>query len=347
MAQEPDFEGERVVIREMEEEKAQKKQGWFSRRTKKPSLPSSAGSRPPSAASFGSSRRKPSSRSQEDDLPPRTDATSSPLPSPAPGTPTSPERRSSDSTADVAVHAGFDLVAIKHMIGEAERHPEQLMAPQSKPNQDGSVLPPTLRSINSAPPMSPPIRQAGTGAVKAVPYDDVDKPPESGRNLGRDALSATFTRSMTLRDNDLYRTKDTTPKEQGREAKLCSESNPGLSRPSYPPDMSTVWSSPRGFDRQTSDDTTALGNPFAGSTKGRAFGGSSGYLAQPPHSHDRLGGLGAQEATTLANASPSLSFGSPDGTITFQGMEPDPWCSTAELRHPKAGNGLGMNPWST
>ncbi|KAH0837780.1 hypothetical protein J3R83DRAFT_5959 [Lanmaoa asiatica] len=79
---EPDFEGDRVVIREAEEAKSQK-QGWFSKRTKKTSLTPTVTSRPPSAASFGSSRRKASSKSPENDLPPRMDATPSPLPSPA------------------------------------------------------------------------------------------------------------------------------------------------------------------------------------------------------------------------------------------------------------------------
>lgn len=336
MEQEPDFEGDRVVIREAEEAKTQQKQGWFSKRTKKTSLSPSVASRPPTAASFGSSRRKGSSKSQEDDLPPRTDATPNPLPSPA-GTDSSsmhisPERRPSDSVADVPVHAGFDLAAIKHMIGEAARDPEQLMVPQTKPDQAASVPPPTLPSFNPAPPLSRPIRQTETGAVNPVPYDDVDQTPTFDRSLP-DTLNATFTTSVTLHGRDPYRTMDRAQEDQ-REAKPCSEPNAALSRPTYPPEISPEWSLPKGLGNASD----ALGDPFAGSTEGL----SSRYLAQPPHSHDRLGTLGAQSSSAT---SPSLSFGSPDGSITFQGLEPDPWGTPAESRS-STGNGLGMNPWS-
>ena len=338
MQQEPDFEGERMVIREAEDAKTEKK-GWFSKRTKKTSLPPSAASRPPTAASFGSSRRKASSKSQEDDLPRRTDATPSPLPSAHTDTPISPERRSSDSAADVPVHAGFDLAAIQHMIGEAERHPEQLVVSQTKPDRGSSVPPPTLHSI-STPPLSPPIRQGDetvTSAAQPVPYDDV---VEGASRRSLSDMSATFPTSLTLHDRDPYRTMDKAQDEQ-REAELCSVPNDTLSRPSYPHATSPVWSSPMNALDKASD-STMLGNPFAGSTERLSFGGSSRYLAQPPHSHDRLGTLGPQSSSAT---SPGLSFGSPDGTITFQGLEPDPWSPPTEFRH-ASGNSLGMNPWS-
>lgn len=320
------------MVREVEEATTQK-QGWFSKRTKKTSLPPSAASRPPSAASFGFSRRDASFKLQEDDLPPRTDATPSPLPSPArtdpSDTPISPERRSSDSAADVPVRAGFDLAAIKHMVGEAERHPEQLVV--AKPDQ-GALVPPLTLHSHSAPP----IRQgdAVTGAVKPATYDDADEAGSSGWNLP-DTLSST---SLTL--HDPYRTMDKAQERQ-QEAKLCSELNDPLSRPSYPPEVSPVWSPATIALGKASD--TAFGNPFAGSTEGVSFGSSSRYHAQPPHSHDRFGTLGAQSTSAT---SPALSFGSPDGTITFQGLEPDPWNTPARFRN-LTGNGLGMNPWST
>lgn len=312
MEQEPDFEGDRVVIREAEEAKAQK-QGWFSKR-KKTSVASTAPSRPPSATSFGSSRRKTLSKSQEDDLPPRMDAATTPLPGTGTDdTPTPPERRSSDPAPEIPVHAGFDLAAINHMIGEAARHPEQLVVPQPKPDQAGSVLPHTLHNSIPAPPLSPPIShvETVTGAVDSVPDDDVGVVGTSSRKLPG-ALSATFTTSLTLRDRDPYRSR-------AGEVRLCSESANVLSRPTYPPEMNPpVWPS-------------AKGNSFAGPTEGGGFGSGT-------RSRDRLGALGAQSA---AANSPGLSFGSPDGTITFQGLEPDPWGASAELRH-----GTGMNPWS-
>ncbi|KAF8435758.1 hypothetical protein L210DRAFT_3484171 [Boletus edulis BED1] len=329
---EPDFEGDRVVVRETGEENTQQRRGWFPMRRKKTSLQPSSASRPPTVASFGSSRRKTSLKSQEDDVPPRTDATPSPLPSPAhtnsSETLKSPGRHSSDSTADVPVHAGFDLAAIKHMIGEAERHPEEFVIPQTKPDQGTSVLPPTLHcSINPAPPLSPSIRQAETGPD----YDDVDERAATSCRSMPD-LNATFT-SLTLHDKDPYRTMDKT-QEKEREAKLCPQWNDGLSRPSYPPEMRPAWSSPKESD-------TTLSTPFAGSTNGLSLG-SLHNRAQPPHSHNRLGTLGAHSTFPT---SPGLSFGSPDGSITFQGLEPDPWNTNSEFRNP-TNHGVGVNPWS-
>ncbi|KAG8219244.1 hypothetical protein J3R82DRAFT_83 [Butyriboletus roseoflavus] len=320
---EPDFKGDRAVIRETEEDFKTEKPGWFSKRTKKTSLPHAAASRPPSAASFGSSRRKGSSKQEEDDLPPRTDATTNPPPSPAPadssGAPTPPGRCSSDSTPDVPVHAGFDLAAIRHLIGEAERHPEQLLVPQPKPDRDTAPESSTL-----APSRLSPIRQAETvtSAVTPAPYDDTDGGEMPGRNVP-DSLGATFTTSLTLRDSARYGSIEKAGKEQ-------REASNTLSRPSYPPEMSSGWTSPKLLG-DASDAT--LGNPFTGSTR---------YLAQSPYARDRLGarGTGSTPAT-----SPGLSFGSPDGTITFQGMESDPWNTPAGFRN-ATGNGLGMNPWS-
>lgn len=334
ITQEPDFEGDRAVIREAEEVKPEKP-GWFSKRTKKKSLQTTAASRPPSAASFGSSRRKGSSKMQEDDLPPRTDATSSPLHSPAPtessGAPTPPGRRTPDSTPEVPVHAGFDLAAIKHMIGEAERHPEQLLVPQPRPDRDTPV--PVSSPLA---PRSSPIRQAETvtSAVKSVPYDGVVDGDTSGRNVP-DPLSATFTASLTVHDRDPYGPIEKAGKEQ-REAKVCSEASNTLSRAAYPPEMGLAWTSPKPSD-------VTFGNPFAGSPEGLSFGSSTRYLAQSPYARDRLGTLGG--GSTPSASSPGLSFGSPDGTITLQGMEPDPWNTPAEIRN-TTGNGLGMNPWS-
>lgn len=337
MKQEPDFEGDRVVIRENEDAKM-RKQGWFSKRAKTLSR-SSAPSRPPTAASVGLPGRQALSKSQEDDLPPRTDATSTPLSASFTGTdatPISPKRRSSDSAPEIPVHAGFDLAAIKHMIGEAEHHPELLVVPRSKPDQVGSELPPTLPNSISSPPLSPPTNWAETvtGAVKPDPYDDVDEAGTSSRDLP-DGLGSTFTTSLTLHDRDSFHTTEKAPDE----AKLCSESGNALSRPIYPLEMGPPgWSSMNHFSN-TSD--TTLGSPFAGPSERHLFGSSTRSLAQSRYSHDRLGRLGAQSAT---DTSPGLSFGSPDGTITFQ-AEPDPWRTPAESRNTTS-SGLGMNPWS-
>ncbi|KAH0837781.1 hypothetical protein J3R83DRAFT_5960 [Lanmaoa asiatica] len=223
------------------------------------------------------------------------------------------------------------------MIGEAERHPEERVVPQPKLDQGTPVPPHTLSSI-LAPPLLSPTRQSETvtSAVKPAPYDDVDE--TSGGNSLPDTLSATFKTSLTLHDRDPYRTAEKVREEQ-REAKVGSETSNALSRPSYPREANPVWSSPKPLGNAS--DTT-LGNLSAGSTEGLSFGSSTRYLAQSPCSHDRLGTLDAQSTSAT---SPGLSFGSPDGTITFQGLEPDPWSTPAEFRN-TTGNSLGMNPWS-
>jgi len=356
---EPDFEGDRVVIREEEEEQTRKK-GWFSKRTTKktPQPPSGAApSRPPSssAVSFGSSRPKGSSHKPQEDkeLPPRTDdATPTRLPSLSPspaavidtsdggvGGHATPEQRS--SKPDVPVHAGFDLAAIKRMIGDAEHHPEQLVVPQPQwhhPDQGGSgvVPPPTLPpNLSSSPPLSPPIsridnRMTMTGTVKEQdPYDDLTR--------SSDTLNATFT-NMTMNDKD--RMVGTTGVEQRRGSNVVvgvERLNSALSRPGNSTEISPVWSHPKTFKLGNASDAT-LGNPFAGSTGDQDRG--THYLAPSAYSHDTTG-AGNGESTRFAS-SPGLSFGSPDGTIT---LESDPWNTAAEFRN-TMGSSLGMNPWS-
>ena len=218
------------------------------------------------------------------------------------------------------------------MIREAERCPEQLVVPQSKPDQGTSVLPHELPNSISAPPLSPPITQIGvetmTGAVKPVPYDDVDEAGPSSRSLP-DGLNATFTTSLTLHNRDPYGSTE--------EVKLCSKSDRALSRPTFPPEMSsTIWSSTRHVSNVAE---ATFGNSFVKPSEGSTFASCTRSVAESSYSRDRLG---AQPAMVT---SPGLSFGSPDGTITFQGLEPDPWGAPAEYRQ-GTGNGPSMNPWS-
>ncbi|TFY75706.1 hypothetical protein EWM64_g8307, partial [Hericium alpestre] len=117
--EEPDFEEDRIVVREADEPK---KKGWFSRR-RQPDSPSKA-SRPPSASAFAAHKRSNASDKTivEDDLPPRmekvTEVAEGTVVTPVPPvTPTAADE-SGDIAAEIPVHAGFDLAAMKAVVGE-------------------------------------------------------------------------------------------------------------------------------------------------------------------------------------------------------------------------------------
>ncbi|KAF9237094.1 hypothetical protein BU15DRAFT_88891 [Melanogaster broomeanus] len=283
---EPDFTEDRVVIRD-EEQESQKK-GWFSRGKKKTSLSPLSASRPPSAPSLGSSRRRPSNLSE------------------------SPSPPAADASPEVPVHAGFDLAAMKEMIGEVERHPEQTVAH----------------------PSLAPSRKAH-GMVKPVPYDeDADVAGPSSFSM----LSTTFATSLSLQDRDPYRRAEEDDLETRAPANGFAFSNASSYTPTIPlheePQISfggsdgSIWTAPIGVGSASS---SAFGNPFARSTD-LSFGNAE------PTAHP----LGTYPT------SPALSFGSPDGTITFQGLEAsaDPWGAPSEPRK-MTGAGFSSNPWST
>ncbi|KIJ66609.1 hypothetical protein HYDPIDRAFT_86273 [Hydnomerulius pinastri MD-312] len=338
---EPDFEGERVVVREEEQES--QKRGWFSRRKKKSSLPPSSASRPPSAASFGSSKRKPSGLSWplDDDLPPRTDTMGSPSSPATDAIPTPPERLSSDSTPDIPVHAGFNLNAIKEMIGEAEHHPEELMVPQPNRNQAAAAPPPALRSVSAPPPISQP--EGAQSAAKPDPYDEGSDTAAGSSSVG--ALNATFATSISLRDRDPYmktglsREGQQVPGDGVNDYQLAGPpSYSSAITPLEPPQISfggsdgSIWSSnpPSG-----NASTTAFGNPFAMSPETLSFGAAT-RPSIPLSSY-------SQTAYPTSPSAP-LSFGSADGNITFHGVEQDPWSTPPNTRKTSSFN---SNPWST
>ncbi|KAH9950963.1 DUF726-domain-containing protein [Amylocystis lapponica] len=175
---EPDFEEDRIVVRE--EEEVSKKRSWFSRK-KRPSALSRV-SRPPSATSTSFHKKQSSSNSSitDDDLPPRE----IPLPPSAPPTPivekhadesSAVEAPDSDlSSAAIPVHAGFNFGAIKEVIGKAELNPNELQIPapsrfpvpqipQATQRSESVPLPvppspettPTLRTSLDLPPEEP------------------------------------------------------------------------------------------------------------------------------------------------------------------------------------------------
>ena len=127
--QEPDFEGDRIVVRGEEDDK---KRSWFFGRTKKAGkVDGGYVSRPPCAASFPrrasvvNGRKTSSEVNVDDELPPRVDPTSAAVPGAGANAAASmaevepKERESID--AQLPARAGFDFAAIKHILGGSEK----------------------------------------------------------------------------------------------------------------------------------------------------------------------------------------------------------------------------------
>ncbi|KAH8981454.1 hypothetical protein EDB86DRAFT_431573 [Lactarius hatsudake] len=186
---EPDFEEDRIVVREGEE--VQKK-GWFSK--SKPSSPLPTASRPPSAASVGQTLKSKHHAGDDVGLPPREGKTT-PTATLSPPTPRT-DKQQADATGDLAelpAHAGFDLAAMRAVVdgieqGKASRHASQLEIPPPP-------LPPVMSAERPSPPatksqgLTPTIEQLSpthdptTTAVSELTSDE----PRSFRGI-HDAL---------------------------------------------------------------------------------------------------------------------------------------------------------------
>lgn len=320
---EPEFNEERVVVREGDH--TQKKK-WFSRK-KKPSTSPASVSRPPSTASFASSRRKPSSlgKPTDDDGEPPRESTGTPPPRNTNPHSTQPSGgRSPSSSTDIPVHAGFDLKAIKDMIDQSEKTPEEMQVPQ--PSQIHSPL--VVSQSESAPPaytIAPTHVANPTGSYVA----DVDSSA---------GLNATFATSLSLHHVPDY--GDDVDDDQGMPPVADGLGSPDhLRHPSsatsphtFIPQISldrsetSIWSPPLPENRHS-----PFGDPFAGSAV--SFENSS-------RSTNNL-----HRASPVAGPSASLSFGGTDGTITLQGMGRDPW--SIPVGDPKKTPNYLANPWST
>jgi len=266
------------------------KKKWFSRK-KKPSLSPSLVSRPPSTASFGSSKRKPSSlgKSPDDDLPARVSTGTPPLQDiNLPSTPDGQSLRS--TTPDIPVHAGFDLKAIKDMIGESEKNPEELQVP--RPSRIHSS--PVISELDSAPPAS---ASSVTRAVSARKLTESSVAPHGDSS----AMFATFPSPHSGRDDLAYASST---------LNVSTVPQISLGR-----NEGSIWS-------PSLEKRAELVNPFATNTV--SFGNPNGSMRGSSFSHDLQ-----HTYSPESDSSPSLSFGGVDGTITLQNMGQDPWKITA------------------
>ncbi|KAL6304838.1 hypothetical protein BKA93DRAFT_825445 [Sparassis latifolia] len=347
---EPDFEGERIVVREDEDLK--QKRSWFSKK-KRPPTPTSRVSRPPSAGSFSSisPHKTLSPRSSvDDDLPPREAAPPPLIPPTAHGPETSSEPPVADgsdiSASNIPVRAGFNFAAIKEVIGESERKPEEVQIPVPRRLPVPHIPEPAHRSesvplpISESPESTPRIR----ASLNLPSMDDRDEPVAGPSSISN---SDSMARSMSLND---VRSQETLASHDTEIPALNIEPSPASEAPSavlYEASNSSFWPSeqpeqpPRYSSysyRPTSSNLRLRETPSFG-VSGRFGGPSTSYILPPPDDPFAQG--------------TSLSFGGMDGSITFSpsslNIEQARWAGStlSSDNAKKSASVLDLNPWQS
>ncbi|KAF8899424.1 hypothetical protein BD779DRAFT_1795853 [Infundibulicybe gibba] len=183
---EPDFEGDRIVVKE---EETEKKKGWFSSRKKKrPSAPPTPVSRPPTSSPFVMKSAKSGSEAADDDLPPRlsSDGKEKPMSPPPPET-LSPDGDSrSQSQSELPIHAGFDLAAMKEILKEGLKSEDLVVPPQ--------IQPPASPTVPSDRLSQPPAYSASPITLSS-PNTPAPSKTLGPRSVSHSDMSAAFSRS--------------------------------------------------------------------------------------------------------------------------------------------------------
>ncbi|KAF9255780.1 DUF726-domain-containing protein [Marasmius fiardii PR-910] len=340
--EEPDFEGERVVIREEEENT---KKGWFGRKKKTLARPQHV-SRPPSASSFGSfEKRKPSSEGGgkssldvvDEDLPPRVDTPTST------GTETPTEE---DAGTHIPKHAGFDFAAIKEMIGNAEQTPQDL-------GKAGSGIdPPPRPSVPSVPP--PANRTVSAPLSQVEPPSPPSPPTPSMRSVSGPGYESIG--GLTSGMRSILVTNGSTSEEDIASPPTPPEKN--VVAYSSATSVSPVFPSPSPFTSQPSPPTVYQPPVLSfGGSDGTIWGGSS-HPSPTMRYANPFGSSSSMPFSFKTSPSPmdggGLSFGAPDGTITSfggGGSGNDSWripndIGMGKRKPPNANGGFDSNPWS-
>ncbi|TRM70598.1 hypothetical protein BD626DRAFT_564212 [Schizophyllum amplum] len=339
--EEPDFEEERIVVREDE---PKRKRGWFTKKETEQKRVS----RPPGATSHHVKKPPKSAGAavpeDDDELPPREGAMSPSTPqsstpqssTPQPSTPL-PERESMDSQADSGTStpaklppktAGFDFAAMKEMIGQVEDDSPSTppAAPMIPPAANRTVSMPSAR----APPLSP-TSQSGLRQVR-TPEPDAE-------------LSAGM-RSMSVNDmNDRESDDD------------VSDRGVGPSRSAFTsPSMTSLagWGSTFDAGRGVAASPYATFGASQQSLASNPFAVSQQSLASPFADPPRPSFGAGAPGLTFGSADGGLTFGAADGTImTSPEYAPpppplaDPWRVPADLGSgKKRTDTFSSNPWS-
>jgi len=357
---EPDFEGERIVVREGEEET--KKRGWFSRK-KRNSTEQSRVSRPPSVSAGSPQKQQRSSQSSngDDDLPPRETAVV-PAPSPPslsavdvplPPTPAAePAARTGEAEGDVSsalpATAGFNFAAIKEVIGK-DADPTELQIPAPNRFSAPRVHEPTQRSesvplpspVTNSPDATPTMRTSV--GVRQVEYQPVAGPSSYDRREPHQR-SHSFDSALDEDDGDVS-------------SQLSGQSSRAAEGPTY----GSVAATSGSFWPSEPVETTPTFNAFGAYRP--AFGQSTplsrgnmpfGAVASAPFDP-----LASSPLSRNPFASPpgdsQLSFGGIDGSITHSpsppNVEREPWDFTPGVfsgdGRKKGASTLDLNPWQS
>ncbi|CAL1694697.1 unnamed protein product [Somion occarium] len=347
--EEPDFEGDRIVVREGEE---LQKKSWFSRKKKPAPAPSTPKiSRPPSSATFGHHRKTSSSTAaDDDDLPPREIPTiSTPLSPEQIPIPATPVMDDGDvgSPSNIPLRAGFDFSAIKEVLGKADLTPAELQVPAPNKFNAPYIPPPTHRS-ESAPPPGPGLPVATPRVQSSFDLPSTNDhlgPVASAHTNTHDDLTSSLSRSLSLTDlrdeteNDMTSLGSKTPTSSA-----YTQTAPSV----WPEELTPSYGS-ASFS-SFHDRSPPYGTGIS-MRSGDAFPFGSEQAAQSSdglYSSPLLSGNPFAPPDTAA-----LSFGGVDGSISLSPspkVERDPW----DIAPPMFGSGskksastLNLNPWQS
>ncbi|KAF8636853.1 hypothetical protein AX17_003211 [Amanita inopinata Kibby_2008] len=390
--EEPDFEGDRIVVREDVEQK----KGWFSRNKSRTQLQHI--SRPPSASNF--TRRVSADNasvkgraSVDDDLPPRVEhppATGGETVTPAGKTQAAPVsgaatpvRGSMDSNSQIPMHAGFDFAAIKQALGDPQTDVDGVVkevngvnASQSKPISHSSSVPAQHKGKNGGLQFEDGLKVADVTPTSRKIVDLTSSLPR--------AVSLTERDGLTIHEED-YEAELAGPSQFGMARSISQSQFRSASYESFmnaprssEPTMSFADSSGSIWDSNSPNMSASSSTiPRFASTLATA---STTTLTQAPfQDQDRFGkpipspsslsvsnqGIATLPSTLSANpfasptyamsATPGLSFGGADGSITV-GSSGDPWSfgnssalgSNIDLgrKRTQVSQGFDANPWS-
>ncbi|KDQ15761.1 hypothetical protein BOTBODRAFT_31653 [Botryobasidium botryosum FD-172 SS1] len=361
--EEPDMEGDRIVVREEEVPKKKKRFSFFSRNKSKTASPSKA--TPKADAVQGSPKSpKPADRKtpapvatlapppidDDDGLPERLERPHGPSPLPTePRPPSSEDVAEKDEVqAPIPTRAGFDFQAIGNLLAQEGPDPSKLAASAAVPRLPGVTgLSTTPERTESAPPL----RKASipdTNPLHSPPHSrssslaSIDAPSSSAFQT----LPATFSRSMSMGPSSIvYAANHPSENEVSIPPRVAEPTFPTW----QPPDTGLSFGSSDGSVWTGDTTSSTFGSPFGNTNhKPNAFGSSADDF-----------GFGSSTASlsfggpngVISYASPGplpaaeLSFGNADGSISFasSSVDPDPWTPK-----PIGKKSLfATNPWQT
>ncbi|KZT73244.1 DUF726-domain-containing protein [Daedalea quercina L-15889] len=353
--EEPDFEGERIVVREGEEE--EKKRGWFSRK-KRNSTQVAHVSRPPSGSVVSPTKQGRSSQSSngDDDLPPR-EASVTPVPHksavdvPLPSTPTTESTPVGEGEGDVSSAlpetAGFNLTAIKEVIGK-DSDVSDMQVPASNRFPALRIHEPTQRSESVPLPSPVPSSPEATPTMRtSVDVRQAESQPVAGpSSYDRHQRSRSFESALDGEDDD-------------SSSQISGQSSRAAEEPTYSSVAvtgSSFWPSEVAEVTPTFSTFGAYKPAFNQSTSLSRDNFSFGAASVAPNPLDPFA---SSPLTRNPFASPPgdplLSFGGIDGSITQTlsppNVERDPWNFTSSVlsgdARKKGASTLDLNPWQS